>query len=59
MVGISFAFLGALIYSRKSVRFETRQAKPLAPNAKTILHPSTKVVSINTETLNASIAEQN
>lgn len=59
MTGISFAFLAILIYSKKPVRIMVGEAKPLMPNAKTIIQPSTKVVSINTETVTAAVAEQN
>ena len=59
LVGISCIFLGILIYSKKPTTFVA--AKPILPNAKTIVQPSTKVVSINTETVTAAaaVAEQN
>ena len=58
MTGISCAFLGVLIYSKKPARFVVTTPKPLLPNAKQITQPATKVVSIKTETVGA-VAEHN
>ena len=59
LIGISFVFLATLIYSKKPARFVIVNGKSLVPNAKPIVQPSTKIVSINTETLAAATAEQN
>ena len=59
LVGISFLFLGVLIYSKKPATFVV-STKLITSNAKTITQPSTKIVSINTETIPAAaIVEQN
>jgi UDP-GlcNAc:undecaprenyl-phosphate/decaprenyl-phosphate GlcNAc-1-phosphate transferase len=58
MTGLCLAFLGILIYSKKSTRFVVAKSKPLLPNAKQITPSATKVVSINIETV-ASVAEHN
>jgi hypothetical protein len=59
LVGISFLFLGVLIYSKKPATLVV-QATPMLPNAKTIVQPSTKIVSIHTETVSsAAVVEQN
>ena len=59
LVGISCLFLGILIYSKKPTMFVAK-GRPILPNAKTIVQPSTKVVSINTETIPAAaVVEQN
>jgi UDP-GlcNAc:undecaprenyl-phosphate/decaprenyl-phosphate GlcNAc-1-phosphate transferase len=59
LVGISCLFLSILIYSKKPTMFVAK-GRPILPNAKTIVQPSTKVVSINTETVPAAaVVEQN
>jgi UDP-GlcNAc:undecaprenyl-phosphate/decaprenyl-phosphate GlcNAc-1-phosphate transferase len=59
LTGISFLFLGVLIYSKKPATFVTN-TRSMASSGKTITQPSTKIVSINTETMPAAaIVEQN
>lgn len=52
MAGVSVTFLGVLIYSKKP-REKVIVAQPLHTNAKTVVHPTTKIVSIHTETATA------
>lgn len=58
LVAISFLFLGVLIYSKKPA-MPVADVKPLVINGKIVTQTSTKVVSINTETIAAAVVEQN
>ena len=58
ITGISCAFLGVLIYSKKPARFVLPQSTPILANTKPLVQPATKVVSINTETVGV-VAEHN
>jgi UDP-GlcNAc:undecaprenyl-phosphate/decaprenyl-phosphate GlcNAc-1-phosphate transferase len=59
LVGISFLFLGVLIYSKKQ-ESSAGDTELVVSNGKTINQPSTKVVSIHTETVSAAaVVEQN
>ncbi len=58
MAAICFTFLAILIYAKKPARFIVVGSKPLLHNAKQIVEPTTKIVSINAEPL-GSLAEQN
>ena len=59
MTGLCLSFLGLLIYAKKPSTSVFAKSRPLITNAKSIAQPSTKVVSIDTEVVTASLADRN
>jgi len=51
MCGICFTFLAVLLYAKKPARSVIVSSKPLLPNTKQAVEPTTKVVAIHTEPL--------